>query len=180
MNPFLHSTVARRLPALPWHRPRIATTARARTGLRQALGVALLAAGVAHAPAQALDLNDATAQQLAGIRGIGPRTAQTIVSERERAGRFESLEDLAERVRGISQKKAEALGAAGLTVGASGAASTAAGAPAKVESAAKPLAPRERGAGTARPGGAGLAAAKAAAAKPTAAGRPAAVSPPRP
>ncbi|WP_241118010.1 ComEA family DNA-binding protein, partial [Achromobacter xylosoxidans] len=105
------------------------------TGLRQALGVALLAAGVAHAPAQALDLNDATAQQLAGIRGIGPRTAQTIVSERERAGRFESLEDLAERVRGISQKKAEALGAAGLTVGASGAASTAAGAPAKAESA---------------------------------------------
>jgi len=180
MNPFLHSTVARRLPALPWHRPRIATTARARTGLRQALGVALLAAGVAHAPAQALDLNDATAQQLAGIRGIGPRTAQTIVSERERAGRFESLEDLAERVRGISQKKAEALGAAGLTVGASGAASTAAGAPAKAESAAKPLAPRERGAGTARPGGAGVAAAKAAAAKPTAAGRPAAVSPPRP
>ncbi|WZB66107.1 DUF655 domain-containing protein [Achromobacter xylosoxidans] len=73
--------------------------------LRQALGVALLAAGVAHAPAQALDLNDATAQQLAGIRGIGPRTAQTIVSERERAGRFESLEDLAERVRGISQKR---------------------------------------------------------------------------
>ena len=179
MNPFLHSTVARRLPALPWHRPRTATSARARTGLRQALGVALLAAGVAHAPAQALDLNDATAQQLAGIRGIGPRTAQTIVSERERAGRFESLEDLAERVRGISQKKAQALGAAGLTVGASGAASTAAGAPAKAESAAKPLAPRERGAGTARPGGAGVAAAKAAAAKPTAAGRPAAVSPPR-
>ncbi|BEG78822.1 ComEA family DNA-binding protein [Achromobacter xylosoxidans] len=182
MNPFLHSTVARRLPALPWHRPRTttATTARARTGLRQALGVALLAAGVAHAPAQALDLNDATAQQLAGIRGIGPRTAQTIVSERERAGRFESLEDLAERVRGISQKKAEALGAAGLTVGASGAASTAAGAPTKVESAAKPLAPRERGAGTARPGGAGVAAAKAAGAKPKAAGRPAAASPPRP
>ncbi|WYX19496.1 DUF655 domain-containing protein [Achromobacter xylosoxidans] len=179
MNPFLHSTVARRLPALPWHRPRTATSARARTGLRQALGVALLAAGVAHAPAQALDLNDATAQQLAGIRGIGPRTAQTIVSERERAGRFESLEDLAERVRGI-EKKAQALGAAGLTVSASGAASTAAGAPAKAESAAKPLAPRERGAGTAGPGGAGVAAAKAAAAKPTAAGRPAAVSPPRP
>ncbi|CAB3860005.1 MAG: ComEA family DNA-binding protein [Achromobacter pulmonis] len=117
MNPFLHSTIARRLPALPWRRTRAAAAGRGPSGLRQALGLALLAAGVAHAPAQALDLNDATAQQLEGIRGIGPRTAQTIVSERERAGRFESLEDLAERVRGISPKKAEALGAAGLTVG---------------------------------------------------------------
>lgn len=120
MNPFLHSTLARRLPALPWRRPRPAASARGQAGLRHALGLALVAAGVAHAPAQALDLNDATAQQLEAIRGIGPRTAQTIVSERERAGHFESLEDLAERVRGISRKKAEALGAAGLTVGAAG------------------------------------------------------------
>lgn len=123
MNPFLHSTVARRLPALPWRRSRAAVAGRGPAGLRQALGLALLVAGVAHAPAQAIDLNAATAQQLEGIRGIGPRTAQTIVSERERAGRFESLEDLAERVRGISPKKAEALGAAGLTVGAGAAAS---------------------------------------------------------
>ncbi|MGE8655425.1 MAG: ComEA family DNA-binding protein [Achromobacter sp.] len=129
MNPFLHSTLARRLPALPWRRPRPAASARGQAGLRHALGLALLAAGVAHAPAQALDLNDATAQQLEAIRGIGPRTAQTIVSERERAGHFESLEDLAERVRGISRKKAEALGAAGLTVGAAGPGSRSAGAP---------------------------------------------------
>ncbi|EGP45047.1 ComEA family DNA-binding protein, partial [Achromobacter insuavis] len=117
MNPFLHSAVARRLPALPWRRPQRVAARRGGPVLRQALGVALLAAGVAHAPAQALDLNDATAQQLEAIRGIGPRTAQTIVSERERAGKFESLQDLADRVRGISPKKAEALGAAGLTVG---------------------------------------------------------------
>lgn len=117
MNPFLHSTVARRLSALPWRRPHRVAARRGAPVLRQALGVALLAAGVAHAPAQALDLNDATAQQLEAIRGIGPRTAQTIVSERDRAGKFESLQDLAERVRGISLKKAEALGAAGLTVG---------------------------------------------------------------
>lgn len=117
MNPFLHSTVARRLPALPWRRPHRFAARRGTPILRQALGVALLAAGVAHAPARALDLNDATTQQLEAIRGIGPRTAQIIVSERERAGKFESLQDLAERVRGISLKKAEALGAAGLTVG---------------------------------------------------------------
>ncbi|WP_082884072.1 ComEA family DNA-binding protein [Achromobacter ruhlandii] len=126
MNPFLYSPIARRLPALPWRRSCAAVTGRCQPGLRRALGAALLAAGVAHAPAQALDLNDATAQQLEAIRGIGPRTAQMIVSERERAGRFESLQDLAERVRGISQKKAEALGAAGLTVGEAGSASKAA------------------------------------------------------
>ncbi len=119
MNPFLHSTVAGHLSATPWRRPHPQTAARGRRRiLRRALGVALLAAGMAHAPAQALDVNGATTQQLEGIRGIGPRTAETIVRERDRAGKFDSLQDLAERVRGISQKKAEALEAAGLTVGA--------------------------------------------------------------
>ncbi|WP_238890642.1 ComEA family DNA-binding protein [Achromobacter insuavis] len=155
MNPFLHSTVARRLPALPWRRPQRVAVRRGAPVLRQALGVALLAAGVAHAPAQALDLNDATAQQLEAIRGIGPRTAQTIVSERDRAGKFESLQDLADRVRGISPKKAEALGAAGLTVGdgpkATGA-KPAVAAPAGARSAA--------GAGAAKAAAAGGAAAK--------------------
>lgn len=158
MNPFLHSAVARRLPALPWRRPHRVPARRGAPVLRQALGVALLAAGVAHAPAQALDLNDATAQQLEAIRGIGPRTAQTIVSERDRAGKFESLQDLADRVRGISPKKAEALGAAGLTVGAAGDGPKAAGvkpavaAPAGARSAA--------GAGAAKAAAAGGAAAK--------------------
>ena len=49
------------------------------------------------------------------------------MQERERAGAFESLDDLAERVRGIGPKKAKALQAAGLTVGgADGAAQNAA------------------------------------------------------
>lgn len=172
MNPFLHSTVARRLPALPWRRPHRVATRRAAPGLRQALGMALLAAGVAHAPAQALDLNDATAQQLEGIRGIGPRTAQTIVSERDRAGKFESLQDLADRVRGISPKKAEALGAAGLTVGTAGADPKVAGAkPAPGAAAGKPAA---------APGAAKAAATAGTVAKPGAgrAGKPAAA--PRP
>ncbi len=138
--------------------------------LRQALGAALLAAGVAHAPAQALDLNDATAQQLEGIRGIGPRTAQIIVGERERAGRFESLQDLADRVRGISQKKAEALGAGGLTVGAAGADPKVAGAKAAVPAPVR-SAP---GAGAAKAAPAGGAARPGAAqtGKPAAASRP--------
>ena len=76
--------------------------------------------------ASAVDVNSATAQQLESVSGIGPSTARTIVQERERAGAFESLDDLAERVRGIGPK-AKALQAAGLTVGgADGAAQNAA------------------------------------------------------
>ncbi|WZB70682.1 helix-hairpin-helix domain-containing protein [Achromobacter xylosoxidans] len=104
-----------------------------------------------------VDVNSATAQQLESVSGIGPSTARTIVQERERAGAFESLDDLAERVRGIGPKKAKALQAAGLTVGgADGAAQNAAqgaatpagkgGAPAGAAQSAKGGAPRRPGA----------------------------------
>ncbi len=156
MNPFLHSAVARPRLSVPWRRingpgrrppqgePGIQSTPRA---LRRAMGVLLMTAGLglAAAPAGAVDVNQASAQQLESVRGIGPRTAETIVRERERGGKFESLDDLAERVRGISLKKAQALQAVGLQVGgaqppaaASGAPSAASAAPA---AAAKP-APR--------------------------------------
>lgn len=108
----------------PWRRPR---------GLSRVMGGSiwrlLAAAGMAlaAATASAVDINSATAQQLESVSGIGPSTARTIVQERERAGAFESLDDLAERVRGIGPKKAKALQAAGLTVGgADGAAQNAA------------------------------------------------------
>jgi competence protein ComEA len=97
------------------------------------LGALLVTAGlgVAAPPANALDVNQASAQQLEGIRGIGPRTAEIIVGERERGGKFESFEDLAERVRGIGLKKAQALESAGLLVGPGAAASAGAGAVAR-------------------------------------------------
>jgi competence protein ComEA len=66
--------------------------------------------------ALALDVNTASAEQLTTIRGVGPKTAEAIVRERERGGRFESLEDLSERVRGIGARKAQAMQAAGLAV----------------------------------------------------------------
>ena len=91
MNPFLHDTVARAV----------------------AVGGLSLAMGQAHA----LDVNTASAQQLEALRGVGPKTAQIIVQERQRGGRFESIEDLSDRVRGIGPKKAQALQAAGLTAG---------------------------------------------------------------
>ncbi|MCD0505738.1 ComEA family DNA-binding protein, partial [Bordetella petrii] len=74
--------------------------------------------GLAAAPAQGLDVNAASAEQLETLHGVGPRTAQIIVQERERAGPFESLQDLSDRVRGIGRKRLDRLQAAGLVVGA--------------------------------------------------------------
>jgi competence protein ComEA len=124
MNPFLQSAAARPAPFARWRRARatLASGDRPRA-LRQALGALLVTAGLGLAAPQALavDLNQADAQQLEGVRGIGPRMAEIIIKERERGGKFESLNDLAERVRGIGPKKAQALQEAGLQVGGAGA-----------------------------------------------------------
>lgn len=133
MNPFLHSVTARPSPSTQWRSAARPGRQRQAGGqpcaaqprpLRQALGALLLTAGLglAASPAQAVDVNQASVQQLEGVRGIGPRTAEIIVQERERGGKFESLDDLAERVRGIGAKKAQALEAAGLQVGKAAAA----------------------------------------------------------
>lgn len=132
MNPLYPSSPAANgaCPAgpLPCRPGRSAFPRRIPRGLRRTLGVLLVTAGlgVAAAPAHALDVNQASAQQLEGIRGIGPRTAEIIVGERDRGGKFDSFEDLAERVRGIGLKKAQALESAGLQIGAGGPATTAA------------------------------------------------------
>lgn len=76
--------------------------------------------------AQAIDLNQATAQDLQTLNGIGPKTAAMIVDERTRGGNFASLSDLSDRVRGIGVKKAAALQAAGLKVASTAPAGTAA------------------------------------------------------
>lgn len=66
--------------------------------------------------AGAVDLNTATMEQLRGIRGIGPKTAQIILDERARGGRYQSFSDLSDRVRGIGPRRAQALQSAGLTI----------------------------------------------------------------
>ncbi len=85
--------------------------------------------------AQSIDLNQATAQDLQTLNGIGPKTAAMIVDERTRGGNFASLSDLSDRVRGIGAKKAAALRAAGLKVASSAPAGTAATASAANSSA---------------------------------------------
>ncbi|WP_159990951.1 ComEA family DNA-binding protein [Pelistega ratti] len=53
----------------------------------------------------ALDLNQASATELVQIKGIGQKTAEKIVAERTRAGRFISFEDFSLRVKGMGKKK---------------------------------------------------------------------------
>lgn len=55
-----------------------------------------------------LDLNTATAEQLDALPGIGPATAEAIISYRREHGRFRSVEELVE-VRGIGEAKLAAL-----------------------------------------------------------------------
>ena len=55
-----------------------------------------------------LDLNRATAAELARLPGVGPGLAQRIVDERERRGRFDSAEAL-RQVMGVGPKKLAAL-----------------------------------------------------------------------
>src|SRR5699024_875213 len=62
----------------------------------------------------AMDLNHASSAELPGQPGIGPKTAESIIEERERGGAFTSLQDLSARVRGIGPKRLEALKEAGL------------------------------------------------------------------
>ncbi|MGB6200771.1 MAG: helix-hairpin-helix domain-containing protein [Candidatus Acidiferrales bacterium] len=87
--------------------------------LRRARGVFLLViaaglfcAGAAFAakqpPAKPLNLNIATADQLAQLPGIGPKTAQAIVDLRKTSGPFRRVEDLL-AIRGISRRKLEAI-----------------------------------------------------------------------
>jgi competence protein ComEA len=56
---------------------------------------------------QPIDVNRATAAELQRLPGIGPKTAQLILDERDKA-RFKSIDDL-RRVRGIGPKKLESI-----------------------------------------------------------------------
>jgi len=62
----------------------------------------------AGAPASPIDLNTATADQLDTLPGVGPATAQAIITYRTRHGRFRSVNELLE-VPGIGPAKLEAV-----------------------------------------------------------------------
>ena len=55
-----------------------------------------------------INLNSATAEQLAALPGVGPATAALIIEYRTKAGKFTRVEELL-NVRGIGEKKFEAI-----------------------------------------------------------------------
>jgi competence protein ComEA len=59
-------------------------------------------------PPGPIDLNTATAEQLDALPGIGPSTAEAILSYRKEKGRFRSVDELLE-VRGIGEAKLASL-----------------------------------------------------------------------
>jgi competence protein ComEA len=66
------------------------------------------AGAAAAAPAQPVNLNTATVEQLDALDGIGPTTAQKIVGYRQQHGGFGSVGEL-DRIPGIGAKKVAAL-----------------------------------------------------------------------
>lgn len=78
--------------------------------------LAVFLAGLCHSalgakkkpPANPIDLNAATLEQLEQLPGIGPVTAKAIVRFREKSGPFERVEDLL-AIRGISEGKLKRL-----------------------------------------------------------------------
>lgn len=59
-------------------------------------------------PAEPVDLNTATVEQLQTVRGIGPALAKRIVAFREEHGAFDRVDDLL-KVRGIGEKSLDKL-----------------------------------------------------------------------
>ncbi|MEO7272356.1 MAG: helix-hairpin-helix domain-containing protein [Vicinamibacterales bacterium] len=61
------------------------------------------ASAKAAAPSGPLNINTATAAQLETLPGIGARTAQAIVDQRQKSGGFKKIEDLM-NIKGIGEK----------------------------------------------------------------------------
>jgi competence protein ComEA len=75
----------------------------------------MMYAALAMAAAAAVDVNKANDAQLDAVKGIGPATTKAIMVERKK-GDFKNWADFITRVKGVGDKKAEALSKEGLTV----------------------------------------------------------------
>ncbi len=75
--------------------------------------IALLSASASFA---AVDVNQAGAAELDGIKGIGPAMSSRILDERKK-GNFKDWTDLIARIKGVGPSNAAKYSAEGLTVG---------------------------------------------------------------
>lgn len=62
-----------------------------------------------------VNINSASEKELIKLPGIGKKTAEAIVAEREANGHFADVKDLSKRVKGIGKKTVEKLEEAGVT-----------------------------------------------------------------
>jgi competence protein ComEA len=60
------------------------------------------------APSEKININNATMDELIGIKGLGRSLAGRIIDYREREGRFASVEDI-KNVKGIGEKKFQSI-----------------------------------------------------------------------
>jgi len=68
-----------------------------------------LLAGLPAGASEKLNINTATVEQLQGVKGIGPKTAEAIVAYRTEHGAFKSVDEL-EGVKGIGKKSLKKFG----------------------------------------------------------------------
>lgn len=79
------------------------------------MAAAVFVCGMQMAFAQ-VDLNQATAEELMQIKGIGPALSQQIMTERKKNGAFKSWKDFESRVTGIGEKSVYQLSESGLKI----------------------------------------------------------------
>ncbi len=70
----------------------------------------------ASAALAAVDVNTADQAALDSIAGVGPTTSKAIIDERDKHGNYKDWSDLEHRVKGIGERNAVKLSAAGLVV----------------------------------------------------------------
>ena len=63
-----------------------------------------------------VDVNSADKSALDGIKSIGPKTADAIIAERTKNGKFKDWTDFIHRVKGVGPNNAKKMSGAGLTV----------------------------------------------------------------
>jgi len=71
-------------------------------------GVVYAEEGVVAEVAKKVNINTASVEELAALKGIGEKTAQAIVAYRRASGPFKTIEDI-KNVKGIGDKKFEDL-----------------------------------------------------------------------
>lgn len=87
----------------------------------------------------AVDANTADKAALDSVKSIGDKTADAIIAERTKNGKFKDWTDFIHRVKGVGPKNAEKMSAGGLTVNGAALAN----APASAETKKAPKAAKE-------------------------------------